>query len=50
MPEHRPLKVFRMNDYEWWMHYSLEEAKALHLEQCGVDPKEAFDDPCELSA
>jgi hypothetical protein len=45
----RRLKVFRMNDYEWWMATTLDEAKRLCMEYCELPEDEACDDPCELT-
>jgi len=47
----RPLKVFKMNDYEWWMAESIEEAKkqyAVYLKGV-VGDDEIENDPEELT-
>ena len=48
------LKVYRMNDYDWWADYSEDEARKNYtdwqIETCGID-KEDVDTDCmyELS-
>jgi hypothetical protein len=42
-------KVYRLNDYEWWMATSLEEAIAAAMKETGLPRDEASDDPYELS-
>jgi hypothetical protein len=37
-------KVFQLNDIEWWMAPSLEEAIAASMEQSGLDRDEACDE------
>jgi len=45
-----PLRVFRLNDCEWWLAPTLEIAKADYQKLCGPIPdEEAFDEPRELS-
>lgn len=44
------MKIFRLNEYEWWAAETLEEAKQACLEETGLDESEAFEDPCELSS
>ena len=41
------IKVFRLNDYEWWAGETLEEVKKNYTEITGVDGEEAFDEPIE---
>ncbi len=43
------LKVFRLNDNDWWVAESLEEAKADYLKVTGLTEDEAFDGEAELS-
>jgi len=42
------IKVFRLNDYEWWAGETLEEVKKNYTEITGVDGEEAFDEPIEV--
>lgn len=45
------MKVFAMNDCEWWAAESLEEAKADYIKETGVPEEDGpFDDPHELGA
>ena len=53
--DHNGWHVYRMNDYEWWLARTLEEAKAdaarcwgYTLEQ--AEAEEMFDEPHELDA
>lgn len=39
----RPLKIFAMNDCDWWCHYSLEEAIEHFLHETGLDRDEVED-------
>ena len=41
------MKVFRLNDYEWWAAETLEEAKEACLKQTGLDEDEAIDESWE---
>jgi len=43
------IKVFRLNDYEYWAGENLETVKAEYLRQTGVPENEAFDDPEEIT-
>ena len=44
------IKVFRMNDFDWWAADSLDSAKAGYMaEGYGQDEETAFDNPYELS-
>jgi hypothetical protein len=47
------LKVFQMNDYDWWADYSKEEAKNNYIkwsmEQGGIPFEDIEIDICELS-
>lgn len=50
MTDPLPLRVFRMNDCEWWLATTLEQAKADYMKTVGPMPEEdAFDEPHELS-
>jgi hypothetical protein len=43
------VKVFAMNDCEWWAAETLEQAKADYLKETGTEEAdEPFDDPHEL--
>lgn len=44
-----PIKVFRLNDYEWWAARSLEEARSDYTETTGLSGEDAFDHPTQLS-
>jgi hypothetical protein len=47
------VKIFQLNDWDWWAGYDLESVKAAYLKELGfTDPwdiENAFDDPHELS-
>jgi hypothetical protein len=43
-----PWRVFRMDDCDWWVARSLEEAKATYLHETGVD-NEYVEDARELT-
>lgn len=43
------MKIYKLNEYEWWAADSLEEAKQACLKQTGMDESEAIEDPYELS-
>ncbi len=46
------IKVFKVNDYEWWAGADLESTRVAYKEHTGIDPDsdEGFDHPRELSA
>lgn len=45
-----PWRVYRLNDCDWWIARSIEEAKASFQSHCGPMPDdEAFDEPHELT-
>lgn len=45
------IKVFRLNDYDWWAGEDLESVKAAYMrEGYGEDEETAFKNPYELSA
>jgi hypothetical protein len=45
-----PLRVFRLNDCDWWMARTLEEAKVSYIADCGpMTDEEAFDESRELT-
>lgn len=44
------MKVFQINDYEWYMGGTLEEAVAAAMADSGLPEDEATDDPCEVDA
>jgi hypothetical protein len=47
--EHRFMKVFAMNDFDWWAAETLEEAKLGYLKERGMEEADGpFDDPHEL--
>lgn len=41
------MKVFKMNDCDWWMDVDIESAKRNYLEYCGCD-EDSLDDVFEL--
>lgn len=45
------LKVFRLNEFDWWAGYDLESVNAAYLKECGYEdsPDEALENPHELS-
>jgi hypothetical protein len=45
MPEE--IKVFKVNDYEWWAGVDLESIRNAYKEHTGIDPDsdEGFDNP-----
>lgn len=45
----RRLKVFQMNEYEWWCDFTIDEAIDNYLEATGVTEEEGLDDPNELT-
>ena len=49
-PPGKDLKIFKMNDCDWWMDKTLDEAKKNFLEFCCVDADEALENPCELTS
>lgn len=50
MTDPLPMRVFRINDSEWWMARSLTEAKQDYLATVGLmSEEEAFDDARELT-
>lgn len=44
------IKVFRVNDYEWWAGADLESIRLAYKEETGIDPDsdEGFDSPREI--
>lgn len=46
------VKVWRVNDYEWWAGTNIESIKVAYKEATGIDPDsdEGFDSPRELTA
>ena len=47
------MKIFKMNDYDWWAANSLEDAVADCLSSYGCLPSDIDDvieDPCEISS
>ena len=50
MTDPLPIRVFRINDSEWWMARTLAEAKQDYLATVGpMSEEEAFDDARELT-
>ncbi|HYF35129.1 MAG TPA: hypothetical protein VD994_07575 [Prosthecobacter sp.] len=43
------MKVFKINDCDWYMANTLDEAVALAIAETGLPRDEAVDDPRELS-
>ncbi len=45
-----PWRIYKLNDCDWWVARTLEEAKTSFQATCGpMDEDEAFDDPYELT-
>ena len=44
------IKIYRVNDYEWWAGSDLDSIKAAYEEHTGIDPDsdEGFDAPREV--
>lgn len=44
------IKIFKINDYEWWAGADLESIKSAYKEQTGIEPDsdEGFDSPRQL--
>lgn len=40
------IKVFKLNEYEWWAGGSWEEVKKCYMDTTGLSEVEAFDDEC----
>lgn len=49
MTDPLPMRVFRMNDCDWWMARSLDEAKADYISQTGSTEDELCPDARELT-
>ena len=48
----KAIKIFRVNDYEWWAGIDIESIGAAYKEATGIDPAdddEGFDNPYEVS-
>jgi len=43
------MKVFKLNDCDWWAGDSLEAVKAAYMAETGLDEDEAFDDARECT-
>ena len=46
------IKIFRLNDYEWWAGRSLDEIHAAYKDATGIDPNdpdEGFENPRQLT-
>lgn len=43
------MRVFYMNDCDWFMAPDIEQAKRLYKEMTGLPDDEAFDEPYELN-
>lgn len=44
-----PWRIFKLNDCDWWVARTLEEAKASWQATCGPDEGETFEDAYELT-
>lgn len=44
------IKVFRINDYDWWAGEDIESVKAAYKKETGLTDDEAFDEPGALTA
>jgi hypothetical protein len=52
----KQVKVFQLNDFDWWAGYDLESVKAAYLADMGLKPtdhpddlEDQFDNPHELT-
>ena len=45
----KKVKVFQLNDCDWWAGYDLKSVMADYSKETGVPPDEAFEDPHELT-
>ena len=45
----KQIKVFQLNDCDWWAGYDLESVKKAYVKETGMSLEEAFDDPRELT-
>lgn len=43
------IKIFRMNDLDWWAGRDIKSVKEAYLKEMDLDEDEAFDDCCELT-
>ena len=43
------MKVYKLNDYDWWAGNTLEEVKKSYINETGVSKEEAFEEPYEVS-
>ncbi len=49
IPPGKNLKVFKMNECDWWMDKNLEEAKKNYPKFVGIPSKHSLDNPTELT-
>jgi len=45
----KKVKVYQLNEYDWWAGYSLESVKKAYIKETGVPEEEAFMDEGEVS-
>jgi len=45
----RPVKIFKLNDYEWWAGFTLEETIQAAMKECMLTREEVADNPRELT-
>ena len=43
------MKVFSMNDCDWWIAETIEDAKRDYLAEVSGLPEDVLEDPCEVS-
>lgn len=44
-----PWRIYKLNDCDWWVARTLEEAEASWQATCGPDESETFEDAYELT-
>lgn len=49
MLKKKRIRVFRLNDYDWWAGETLAQVKKDYLKETGMDEEEAFDEPKALT-
>ena len=43
------MKIFRLNDYDWWIAETQEQAIADYIKDVGLSEEETIDNPGELN-
>jgi hypothetical protein len=47
--EDRRLRIYALNECEWWAGFDMESTIQAHLKNCGLSREEAVDEPYELT-